>query len=268
MTNLFVFLQKTMEEPQPFGTFHWIAIAATVAVTLFLCLFFRNAGEKGYRRILIVIWAVMVLFEVVAELVLSFAAYDDGTVTWTYHLSFFPLQLCDTPLYLLLPIAFLKDGKVRDALSAYMCSYILLGGLIAYGFASTIFGANIFLNVRTLIHHGLQIAVCIFIGVRNRRRFSLRTFLSAMIVFVISVAFITAFNVGMHAIYPEEYINMFYISPYHRRTVPVLNEAFQSIHWSVVILLYLTVVSVLAFVIYLVYRLIVRLVSPRAEKKG
>jgi len=268
MKEFMLLLLKTMEEPKAFGSFHLIAIACTILFAFFLCLFFRDANNRTYRVILALVWAAMVVTEVLAEMVLSVSISEEGVLSWQYQWSFFPLQLCDTPLYFLLPIAFLKEGKLRDALSAYMCSFILLGGIIAYAFPSTIFGARVFLNVRTSLHHGLQIAVCAFIGAYNRRRLSLKSFLPSLVVFLISVAFITAFNVGMHALYPDQYINMFYISPYYRRTVPFLNDAFQQMSAVGVIFLYLSVVSALSFVVYLVYRLVVRLLSSGAKREG
>lgn len=268
MREFLDWLGRTMETPKQFGTLHIIALLTLAVFSFALCFSFRNAGDKTYRRILVVVWAVMFVMELIGQLRRSVSVAEDGALVWTYRSSFVPLQLCDTPLYLLLPIAFLQDGKVRDALSAYMSSYILLGGIFAFLFASTIFTDNVYVNAHTLIHHGLQVAVCLFIGVRNRRRLTLRAFLSAIVVFSISVAFVTICNVGMHALYPEEEINMFFISPYFRKAVPILNDGWQRLHWATVILLYVGVVSAFSFVIYGLQRLIVRFLSSRRRRKG
>ena len=269
MREFMIFLQKRMETPKQFGTLHLVAIALLVVINFCECFFFRNSSERKYRGILVIIWVLMFVTEVLAEIVLSLTITEGEVFVWKYRCSFIPLQLCDAPLYLLLPIAFLKDGKLRDALSSYMCSYVLVGGLSVFIFSSTILGSNVFLNFRTLLHHGLQVAVGIFIGVRNRKRLSLRTFLSTGLVFLFAVACVTLFNVVGHALFPDEYINMFYISPYYRRTVPFWNDAWQSMHPVEVILFYIVVMSALAFAFYFVYRLFVRLFSPSSkEEKG
>ena len=175
MEKLIRLLQTHMEEPKPFGAFHLTALALVLLVTVLLCLFFRNAGPTTFRNVLITIWAIMFVMEGVRQIILSCNFTPEGTV-WKYRWDAFPLQLCDSPLYILLPIALLKDGRIRDALIGYAFTYVLLGGIATYIAPSSIATHVVYLNVQTLAHHGLQIASCIYIGVYNRKKIGVKIF--------------------------------------------------------------------------------------------
>ena len=233
---------------------HLTALACVLVLTFLLCLFFHDAKESTFRAILISIWAVLFVMEVINQVIYSGKILEDGTVVWTYDWGHFPLQLCDSPTYLLLPIAFLKNGKMRDTLSAFMATFILLGGVATYAFPASIYTTSIYHNIHSLTHHGLQIASCIFIAVHQRKRMTIPSFLSAICFFVIAVGVATLYNVVMHKLFPDILINMFFISPYFVKTVPeVVNEAWHNMHWLARIGLYvvgLTAISAFAFTVY------------------
>ena len=252
-----MFLKTTMAVPQPLGAFHLVAIFVTLLLTILVCYFFKDADERTFRIILVVIWAIMFSMEIVKQVEESYTITEEGGFLWRYSWATFPLQLCDSPLYLLLPIAFMKKSSLRDALSAFMYTYILLGGLATFVLISTTFGSNVYCNVHTLVHHGLQVVVCSFIAVYNRKKITYRAFEGGMIVFLCAVAIATFFNVVMHGFAPDQVINMFYISPYFKKTMPILNEAWHSLHWMGTIALYVVGVSGFAFLVFLLQRQVV-----------
>lgn len=266
MRKILLLLKTTMAVPQPLGAFHIVAVLLTLLLTIVICFFFRNADEKTFRIVLVVIWAIMFSMEAVKQVEESFTVAEDGSFLWRYSWTTFPLQLCDSPLYLLLPIAFMKEGKIRDALCAFMHTYILLGGLSTFILISTTFGSNVYCNVQTLSHHGLQVVVCSFIAVHNRNKINYSTFQGGAIVFLCSVAIATLFNVVMHQFVPDQVINMFFISPYFKKTMPILNEAWHNLHWFGTILLYVVGVSVFAFLIFLLQRQIVFKGEPKSAE--
>ena len=240
-----------MEEPQSGGAMHLIAIACVVVLTVFLCVFFHNADKNTFRAILISVWAIMFVMEVLKQVSLSCTFDEEGKMNWHYHWSIFTLQLCDSPLYMLLPIAFLKDGKLRSGLSVYMATYVLLGGIATYGFPASIFSPNLYCNVHSLVHHGLQIASCALIGVHNRKSLRLRYFAMAIGVFLAFIAVATLYNVGMHFWHPEEHVNMLFISPYEVKRVPdIVYGAWKAMGWGGRMVLYIFGVTGLAFIAY------------------
>lgn len=254
MKKILLFLKTTMAVPQPLGPFHLIAVFLMILITFCVCFFFGNADEKTFRVILVVIWAIMFTMEGIKQLEESYTISADGDFLWRYNWGTFPLQLCDSPLYLLLPIAFMKDGKLREALSAFMYTYILLGGISTFILISTTFGTNVYCNVQTLAHHGLQVVSCTFIAVHNRRRISREAFGGALSVFLCAVGIATLFNVVVHYFVPDQVVNMFFISPFFKKTMPILNDAWSKLHWLPTIALYVVGVSVLAFAVFSLFR--------------
>ena len=269
MEKLIRLLQTHMEEPKPFGAFHLTALAIVVVLTIVLCVLFRNASPTTFRNILITIWAVMFVMEGVRQLILSCTFTPEGQAVWHYQWYAFPLQLCDSPLYILLPIALLKDGKLRTALCSYAFTYVLLGGLATYIAPDSISTTVIYLNVQTLAHHGLQIVSCIYIGVYNRKRISFRRFLDAFIVFIIAVGIATLFNVVMHKIIPDQVINMFYISPYFLKEAPlVFNAAWSKMSGIGRLFFYIGGMTGIAFIIFMVFYTCSRILKHRQAKRA
>ena len=257
MEKVIRFFQATMTQPKSGDAMHLIAIAAVLVLTFVLCFFFKNASESVFRAILISIWAVMFVMELIKQITISCVFQEDGSMVWSYDWGQFTLQLCDSPIYLLLPVALLKDGKARDALSSFMATYILLGGIATYAFPASIYTIYVYRNIHTLVHHGLQIASCAYIGIRNRKCLTLKNFLRAIGVFVIAVAIATVYNIVMHKLHPEQLINMFFISPYFVKNVPeIVNAAWHKMHWMWRIVLYIGGVSALAFILFCIYQLI------------
>ncbi len=268
MEKVLHFFKSTMTVPLAWGTFHWVAVASVIVITFLLCLFFRNADNKVFRLVLIIIWAIMFTMEVIKQVEEAAHFNEDGTLYWAYNWSTFPLQLCDSPLWFLLPVACLKEGKVRDLFIAYVSTYVLLGGLATYSFPQTTFGPTAYVNVQTMVHHGLQIASSVLIAVHYKEKIKkLSFFLNAIPVFVGFVIVATIFNVAAHAAVPNMEINMCYISPYFRKTVPIeaVNGAFQKMHWLAVIFFYIGALTVLAFIIYMIYYGIFHLIERRSK---
>ena len=140
----------------------------------------------------------------------------------------------------------------------------MLGGIATYIIADSVLCPYLYLNIQTLTHHGLQIASGIFIAVYHRKRFTLGSFGYALIVFLVAVGIACALNYGLHKAFPDQRINMFYISPYFKKTLPIFNEEWQNLHWALTIGVYVVGVSVLAFLLYLIYLFFVRI--TRSDK--
>lgn len=231
--------------PEPFGVFHLVTVAAIVALSLVLCLFFANAKKKTFRAIILTIWAIMLLFEIVKIVAFSVYEAEDGSAVWEPIWNMVPLQLCSTPLYTLPLIALLKDGKVRDAFVAFTATFTMFGGIAVMVYPFTVFSQRLFLSIQTMEHHGLQIVSSVYLVAYFRKRFSFRFFLRALPVFYGFVAIVLAYNF-LAPLVTDQPINMFFMSPYHADEVFIVKDLVKVIPWGVVLVIFLLLFPVVA----------------------
>lgn len=253
--------QLQMNQPKPFGLFHLAFIVLTAAFTVFLCLKYRDASDKVLRKILFFSWLVVFILEVFKQVLVSFH-YTDGEVTWKYFWGEFPFQLCSAQLYLLPLAAFLKEGKVRQAVMSCMAGASFVGGLTVYVFASSVFVETVFLNLQTMIHHGVQIALGIYIAVYYRKELGWRFLLRGEMVFFVLLSLAIAFNV-IAPTFTEDAVNMFYMSPYSQNSIPLLDDFMSAIPYPIFVLGY----SSLIFAVSLTMQFAVKKIYEKLLEK-
>ena len=260
-----------MQIPTSFGWFHLMFVGITVLLTVFLCLKFRDCDDKIFRRIVLITWIVIVVLEVLKQLVFAFE-YDGYTVTWKYQWYIFPYQLCDTPTYVLPLIAFIKEGKFRNALMSYLAFFAMFGGLVVFIYPNNVFASTTLINFQTMIHHGSQIAMGVFFAVRNRRNFNLGFFLKAIPVFAALVSVAIILNESMYGYVstnaPGDVFNVFYISRHFPCTLPILSEVYKAVPYPVFCLIYILGFALVAFVVYNIEKLIISLVGRKASSNA
>lgn len=255
--KILYFLQGEMPEPMAFGWFHFLCLFIILGFTIFICVKFKNCSDKTFRRIVLIGWIVILVLEIYKQLVFSFN-YNGVNAWWDYQWYAFPFQLCSTPLYLLPFVAFLKDGKVRDAIIAFLATYSLFGGLTVMVSPNSVLIETIGVNIQTMVHHGLQVAFGVFFMIKCRHKLNHKFFLRAIPVFLA----VWGVAMGLNAIVPNftnETFNMFYISPLFENDMPVLGDVFNAVPYGVFLLAYVicfTLISV--FLYYFQYFLLKR----------
>ena len=262
--KLLYIIGDKMETPKIFGTWHIVSIIITLAVTVFLVAKFKDCSDAALRRILLVIWLTMVFFEVYKQLI---SYFDRNTWTWEYLWHAFPFQFCSTPLYLLPIIIFAKEGRVRNAVMAYMVTFSLFAGFIVMVYPGDVLCATIGLNIQTMVHHGLQLATGIFLVSHNRHKLSKRFFVWSMIVFVIFASLALLLNTVMYITHPEIVFNMFFISPYFPCTLPVLSAIYPLVPYPVYLLMYVLGFALVSALVYTIEKCTVTICS-RIKHRG
>lgn len=228
MIDILHFFRTVMVTPKPFGAWHLTSIFLVVATIALLVWRFRRADEKTVRIILLCAWVLMVLGEVYKQITFTYNFAPDGTVIKDYMWHVFPYQFCSTPLYVLPFAALLPNGRVRDAFLVFLCTFSLFGGFAVYCLPGDVFVSLVGVNIQTMLHHGLQIVVGVYLAVRYRDKLCLRRFLGALAVFACLVVIAVGLNIGMHhylvaTAQNTEAFNMFYLSPYYECYMPVLS---------------------------------------------
>jgi len=242
--KIITFFDSQMQEPTNYGWFHIMFIAIALCATVLLCVFLRDAKDRTFRIIIFSCWALMVLLEIYKQLNYGFTYNEElNTITWDYQWYAFPFQFCSTPLYVLPFIAFLPKGHVRDAMMAFMAFFSLFGGLGVFAYPNDVFIGTIGINIQTMIHHGLQVVLGIYIAVYTRKKFGIMYYVKAAIVFVALMAIAVIMNISVYHMLTaagiNETFNMFYIGPYYPSTLPVLSGIYPSVHPVLFIFIYL-----------------------------
>ena len=213
---------KMESVPPAYGWFHLTSIFLIIAACIVAFLFARNISEKQLNVMLGLTAGVLLLLEVYKQLTYS---YNVSTDTWNYQWYIFPFQFCATPMYTMLIAAFLKEGKVKNALCSYLATFGLFGGLVVILYPNDIFTRVIGVNIHGLVHHAAMVAIGIIMYATGRAKLSHKTILYALPVFAV---FITLAMIG-NVLYGElllpitgETCNLFYISPYFPCSLPIL----------------------------------------------
>ena len=263
--KLIHFLGKETETPPAiFGTWHIVSLVLTLSLTAFLVAKFKDCDDRTLRLILLAAWLTILFFEIYKQLVFSF---DIDSVEWEYSWHAFPFQFCSTPIYLLPIIIFAKEGKFRNAIVAYMVTFSLFAGLIVMVYPGDVFTYDIGVNIQTMVHHGTQLAIGVFLVSHNRHHLNKRFFAWSMIVFSVFAAIALLMNTVAHHTMPGVEFNMFFISPFVPCTLPVLSAIYPLVPYPVYLLMYILGFALVSAIVYTIEKCTVTVCS-RIKHRG
>ena len=165
------FISKEMQRPTNYGWFHLLFLGLVIGFTVLICMLYKNCREKTFRRIILIGWILIFLFELYKQIVFSYSESNNLAV-WDYQWYAFPYQMCSSTLYLLPIVIFVKDYKLRDAVISYLSIFVLFAGICVMIYPNDVFVNMIGINLQTMIHHGLQVIFGIFFIVYNRKKWN------------------------------------------------------------------------------------------------
>lgn len=242
----------------PFMPFHFIMLALIIATTVIVCVKLKDCSEKTFKRTLLIFWIILLGFEIYKQIVSPFSVVD-GKAVWQYNLNDIPYQFCSSIHYVLPPIIFLKDGKVKDAFLSFTMTFVFLAGLAVCIFPDQLKSdAAIGICVQTMVHHGLQVVIGVFVALRMYKKYSFKFFLSGAVVFLafLVVAIILNLILSPANIGEGNVINFFYISPYYGCSLPILSMLREMLPWGLFFVIYFVgFVGAAALIMYIYYLL-------------
>lgn len=264
-------LQGTMECPTSYGWFHIMFIVIITLGTILICKYFKDCTEKTTNKIVMICWIIIAVLELYKQIEFSFS-FTDGKSIWDYQFYAFPFQLCSTQLYILPFIFLLKEGKLRNAMIAYIMTFSFFGGLAVFVYPNDVFVETIGINIQTMIHHGLQILIGIFLFVKYRKEYNFKFYVRSIYVFLCLLLIAFTLNIVVHNILisagNDETFNMFYIGPYHDCSLPLLSLIYPKVPYVVFFLIYMLGFILISFIIYkvetLIYKLILKIKYDKA----
>ena len=260
--------RHTMETPPSYGWFHLTFLFVVILATVGVCIwFYRHPNNKALRRFLFVCWVVILLFEVGKQLVFSLSLDPETQeAVWDYQWYAFPFQLCSSPLYLLPFAVFLKEGKARQGVCAFLATFSLFGGIVVFLYPNDVFISIAFVNVQTMIHHGVQIIVGVLLLTHYRKELNFKRFSYGLGVYGVIIATAMLLNEVVPR-YIDEPFNMMYISPYFPCTLPILSTIYSLAPYPIFLLIYLLGFSGIAIGILYASKGIIRLIQKQPNKK-
>ena len=258
-----------VEVPGAFSFTHIVSILLVVTLTTLLCIYMRDAKDRGFRIAIGVMCGVMILLEIFKQ-TFGCTTLEDGAIIYQYDWNSFPFQLCSTPLYVLPLLCLLPDCRVRDCAAAYIGTYTLVAGVAVYLTPATVFTEHLFINIQTMVHHGLQIVTGMYTLFYYRRRIDRRFFLGGVAVFTVTFALANLLNTAFYCILlsrgvidAESAFNMFYISPYPEQKIPMFNDLLKTVPAVLVIIGYFLLLTFAAWLVTLAARLLYRYICER-----
>ena len=132
-------------------------------------------------------------------------------------------------------------------------TFALIGGVAVYLVPSSVFVTNRFINIQTMVHHGLQIVSGIYVAAYYRRRFNRRFYLGGVAIFAVTFTIANILNtvvydmlVAMGKFEDGFLFNMFYINPRLEIVLPVCKNMFSKLPPVLYIAAYFVVLCALS----------------------
>ena len=255
MVDLIHFFQYQVEKPAMFGAFHLVCIAIILIATVAVSAAFKNCSDKIFRRIIFVCWLVCLCLEIIKQPVKSLQWGDEPYFRYSFY--DFPFHLCSTVYYIAPALFLMKREKcpaVYDALSWFCGIFVLMGGMTVVLYNDLVMSETLFINIQSMVHHGIQILLGVFIVVRNRERLNIFSYLKALAVLGVYTALAVAVNSLLTPV--ADGIDMFYVNPFEVSVLPVINEIHRNAGFIPYLAVYLSIVALFGFAVYAVEALI------------
>lgn len=272
LEKIVAFMQSEMQKPTLFGGAHLFWLALTVLGIVAICLTCKKLSDKKFRMILLIVGASLLTLEVFKQL--NFA-YDAETDVWDYYWKQFPFQFCSVPMYVMVAVACLKEGKVRDCLCAFLATFGLFAGMIVMVYPATVLSEIIFRFSQSMAHHSAMLIVGVLMFVSGKVKIEHKTILKALPVFATCVVLAFTMNIIHHASGNTDSFNMFYIGPYDDCDIPILDKIGEALKIEseklhignfAFVFIYIVGFSIAAYVI-LLFAMLISFVSRKIRQK-
>ena len=263
MSEFLHFLQGEMDVPGIFSWFHFVMLIPIIGLTIFISVFFKNSSEKVYKRILFIFWIILIILEIFKQILKAF--HYGNPSYWEYSIRDFPFSICSM-IYYLIPIILWvnkdKHPKIIDAVNGYLCFISLFVALIVCVYTNMIMSRLIYTNVQSLLHHGSQVVLGVYIFVWNRNNITIKTTYRSLILFAITAAMAIIVNL---CFYPH-FINMFFINPRRITNLPVGSFIQEKLGYPIYLILFLISISILTYLTYFIETGIYTLIKKKRHR--
>lgn len=216
--KLLQLLDADMAVPAMYGWFHIVFLTLSLLMGILLYRWHPTAQEHFLRRLLLVVFLVVMVLEVYKQINFSFR-YDGTAIAFDYQWYAFPFQFCSTPMYVGVLAALIRNRRIHESLCAYLGTYGFFAGMAVMVYPSTVFTQTIGINIQTMICHGAMVSVGMYLLLCGY----VKTIRNAVPVFIVLVSAAAVMNELAYrsGLLEQETFNMFFISPYCDPELPV-----------------------------------------------
>ena len=206
-------------QPKLFGLFHIIAFILSIGVPLPAAYAFRHAKPALRERILFTTGVLLALMEC-GKQVFYYHVVNNGVLDpW-----FFPFQLCSIPMYLCLLLPVLR-GRAKETALSFMWDYCFFGALLALLYPDGMMRPHLLMTLHGFLWHAvlLFIAFLVFFGQeasQNWQSYARATGLLLLLCIIAVCLNVLLEGYGLETSYPD----MFYLTPFHLTTQPVVKH--------------------------------------------
>ena len=272
MTDLFEaiikFYDLTMPIPPSYGIFHICFVIIAALACYLLCRFFKNPSVKTVRKILLVYSLICILFEIYKQISFTFSVVD-GKINADYMWYGFPFQFCSVPMFIALLASVIKNEKIYSACLAFLSTFGLIAGVLVMALPGDVFTDTIGINIQTMVHHGSQITIGLFLLIRARSLKKIPAVLGGVVVFLTVITIALILNVTVVHLSPEgEIFNMFFISPYFDCTLPFYSTLQPKVPYLLFLFFYIFPFITVALGIHAAIYPLPRLIAYGKQKKA
>ena len=233
-----------MTKPKAYGPFHLIFTFVGLAVLTFLAWKLRNISERGNKILLISVSVFLMVTELYKQLFYYYHMEDHK-----YNFGIFPFHLCSVPMYLCLIAALIKPGKIQNGMYAFMTTFNLLGGIMAFIEPSGIVHEHLTLTIHAFLWHLTLIFIGAYLLMSGRYAKTIKDYWGAVATFVSLCALAFIINVSLWKVSGGD-INMFFVGPRNSSLI-VFKQISEMFGWYVSTLLYIPTVCLGAYLIFL-----------------
>lgn len=260
LTKFIDLLNYQVPTPSLYGWFHISFIILIIAVTVLLCVKFKNASCKTYKNIVFIAWIIIFVLELLKQFNYSFTN-QNGKIVFDYQWYAFPFQFCSTPLCVFLIIAFCKNKKIYDGVISFTMTFVLFAGMAVTAYPGDVYTPTLFINIQTSVHHGTQVAIgTLTICVYREKLKNYAFYLKGVLVFCVLVIVAITLNL-LAPTFTNETFNMFFISPYFDCSFPVLATIQKKCNYLVFLFLYMLSFSMASLIVFEGSKLIVKAIK-------
>ena len=259
------FTHTEMQKPTLFGAAHLIWLIVAIIGVIVICLTCKKLTDKKFRIFLLVVGSTLIVLEILKQLN---HAYDPFTDTWDYAWKQFPFQFCSVPMYVMIIVSCLKPCKFRNFLCSFLATYGLFAGLVVLVYPDTILSEVVFRFNHSMLYHTAIFLVGLLMFISAKTKIEHKTILKAMAVFAVCVAIAFIINIIYHSTGATDSFNMFYIGPFSKSDLPLLNVIGKALNIAsnklhignfAFVLIYIIGFSIIAYIILLIAMLIKKL---------